>query len=339
MSMPAMPHFASGTLEGRPLPNAGLMVILSEIGMPRFSLTQLSYFVTATNIGSVSAAARRLNISQPSISAAISHLEEMFGAALITRHNRNGIRLTAEGKIVFDQALKLLDQAQDLEQSLGVDPRSVAGSVSLGCFDPIASYYLPALMRKLSLEFPKLDVQYSLKNQPDLHQSLLRNDLNLAITYDTGMWEDVSSIALWHVSPFVLLPKGHRLASRQSLSLRDIVDEDYILIDWPESKQYQLSLFIPTGRVPNVTKYAANLEMLRGMVAHGLGISISVTRPVGDTSYDGSPLVCIPILDSVPPQPVVLSFAKNRSMTRATQAVLEFIVNYFRTALPDAILD
>ncbi|BCP54001.1 transcriptional regulator [Kaistia sp. 32K] len=297
----------------------------------RFSLTQLTYFVTAANIGSVSAAARRLSISQPSISAAISHLEDLFGAALVTRHNRHGIRLTAEGKIVFEQALKLLDQAQDLEQSLGVDPRFVAGRVSLGCFDPIASYYLPALMRRLTLEFPKLDVQYYLKDQPELHQSLLNNDLNLAITYDTGMWEDVSSITLWHVSPFVLLPKGHRLSGRPGVSLGDIVDEDYILIDWPESKQYQLSLFTRTGRVPRVTRYAANLEMLRGMVAHGLGVAISVTRPVGDISYDGAPLVCIPILDSVPPQPVVLSFAKNRSMTRATQALLEFIVNYFKT--------
>lgn len=299
--------------------------------MLRFSLTQLSYFVAAANFGSVSAAARRLNISQPSISAAIGHLEDMFGAALITRHNRHGIRLTAEGKIVLDQALKLLDQARDLEQSLGVDPRSVAGSVSLGCFDPIASYYLPALMRKLSLELPKLDVQFFLRNQPELHQSLLNNDLNLAITYDTGMWEDVSSVTLGHVSPFVLLPQGHKLSGRPSLSLADIVDEDYILIDWPESKQYQLSLFIRTGRVPHVTRYAANLEMLRGMVAHGMGITISVTRPVGDMSYDGLPLICIPIVDSVPPQPIVLSFARDRSMTRATQAVLEFIVNHFRT--------
>jgi molybdenum-dependent DNA-binding transcriptional regulator ModE len=45
--------------------------------MVRFSLSQLTYFVTAANIGSVSAAARRLNISQPSISAAISHFEEV----------------------------------------------------------------------------------------------------------------------------------------------------------------------------------------------------------------------------------------------------------------------
>jgi DNA-binding transcriptional LysR family regulator len=299
--------------------------------MVRFSLSQLNYFVTAANIGSVSAAARRLNISQPSISAAISHFEDVFGAALVTRHNRHGIRLTAEGKIVFDQAQKLLLQAQDLEQSLGVDPRTVAGSVSLGCFDPIASYYLPALMSKLATEFPKLDVQYLVRNQPELHQSLLNNDLNLAITYDTGMWEDVSSVRLWHVSPFVILPKGHRLSERQGLSLEDIVDEDYILIDWPESKQYQLSLFTKTGRMPRVTRYAANLEILRGMVAHGMGLAISVTRPVGDMSYDGLPVICVPLMDSVPPQPVVLSFARNRSMTRATQAVLEFIVNYFKS--------
>jgi DNA-binding transcriptional LysR family regulator len=186
-------------------------------------------------------------------------------------------------------------------------------------------------MSKLMTEFPKLDVQYLVRNQPELHQSLLNNDLNLAITYDTGMWEDVSSVTLWHVSPFVILPKGHKLSERQSLSLEDIVDEDYILIDWPESKQYQLSLFTKTGRMPHVTRYAANLEILRGMVAHGLGLAISVTRPVGDMSYDGLPLICIPLIDSVPPQPVVLSFARNRSMTRATQAVLEFIVNYFKS--------
>ena len=60
----------------------------------RYTLKQLSYFVTAADAGSITAAARQLHISQPSISAAIAQLESQFGLELFVRHHAQGLSLT-----------------------------------------------------------------------------------------------------------------------------------------------------------------------------------------------------------------------------------------------------
>jgi DNA-binding transcriptional LysR family regulator len=300
--------------------------------MQRFSLTQLSYFVATASLNSLSEAARHLHVSQPSISAAISHIEQTLRYSLFTRHNRFGVRLTAEGRKVFDQARHILALVDDLGAENATDDRELSGQVSIGCFDPLASLHLPALMRSLADAYPRLSIRYEVRRQPALHEAVLSGDLSLVLTYDTGVWEDVPSTTLGHVIPFVIVGAEHKLAHRASVSLMDIVDEDYVLIDWPESKEYQLGLFSATGRLPKVVAYAPNLEMLRGMVAHGFGISISVTRPVSDTSYDGRSIICIPISDPIPLQRVVICHPDDRYLTRASRVVMDHIVAYFRAA-------
>jgi len=300
--------------------------------MHRFTLSQLSYFVAAGSFGSLSEAARHLNVSQPSISSAIGQIEHALGYSLFTRHNRFGVRLTAEGRQVFDQARHILALVDDIGAENAPSHSEPSGQVSVGCFDPLASLHLPGLLRSLQATFPKVNVRYEVLRQPALHEAVLSGDLNLVLTYDTGVWEDIPSTAIGRVSPFVIAPPTHPLAHRKAVSLADIVDEDYVLIDWPESKEYQLGLFSVTGRMPKVVAYAPSLEMLRGMVAHGFGISIAVTRPAADMSYDGHPIVCIPISDPIPSQRIVICHSEARYLTRASRLVMAHIIDHFRQA-------
>ena len=64
----------------------------------RFSLKQLHYFVAAAEAGSIKLASERVNISQPSISSAIAHLEEELNVQLFIRHHAQGLSLTLAGK-------------------------------------------------------------------------------------------------------------------------------------------------------------------------------------------------------------------------------------------------
>jgi DNA-binding transcriptional LysR family regulator len=297
--------------------------------MQRFTLAQLSYFVKTASVGSLSLAARNLHVSQPSISAAISHIEQALGYPLLTRHNRYGVKLTAEGTEFFEQARHILALVDELGSQKTGDREALVGQVSVGCFEPLAAFHLPALMRSISKAYPNIKVRYDVRSQPQLHSAIVSGELSLAISYDTGVWEDVASITIGHVSPFAIVAVDHKLASQPEVSLRQLSGEDYILIDWPESKQYQLGLFSQGGLVPNVVHYATNLEMLRGMVANGIGVSISVTRPVGDRSYDGKAIACLRISDPIAPQRIVLCYASERNLTRAGQAVLEQIVEAF----------
>ena len=79
--------------------------------MPRYTLRQLEYLVTAAEAGSVAGAAARLNVSQPSISTAIAKLEDSLGVQLFMRHHAAGISLTPAGTRLMDEARNLLERA------------------------------------------------------------------------------------------------------------------------------------------------------------------------------------------------------------------------------------
>ena len=170
-----------------------------------------------------------------------------------------------------------------------------------------------------------------------LHAALQIGQIELALSYDSGFWEDLDKVILSHVVPFAILPFDHPLAAAERVSLRDLCAEPFILIDLPESREYQLSVMRSFGAEPRVRYYCSNLEVLRGLVAHGLGVSLSVTRPVGDRAYDGHAIACRPLLEDVPRQAVVLAHARNVRLTQAAQAVSHEIERYFAPPGPAAL--
>ncbi|MDX1575667.1 MAG: LysR family transcriptional regulator, partial [Kiloniellales bacterium] len=77
-----------------------------------YTLKQLRYFAAAGETGSVTKAAALVHVSQPSISAAIAHLEQVFGLQLFIRHHAHGLSLTPAGRRLLGEAKRLLDQAE-----------------------------------------------------------------------------------------------------------------------------------------------------------------------------------------------------------------------------------
>jgi DNA-binding transcriptional LysR family regulator len=72
----------------------------------------------------------------------------------------------------------------------------------------------------------------------------------------------------------VILPKTHKLARARSVTLASLLDEPYVMLDLPHSREYFASLFTILGRHPSPAFHSAQPEVVRGMVANGLGYSI-----------------------------------------------------------------
>ncbi len=98
----------------------------------RFTLRQLTYFIAAAETGSVTRAAEQVNISQPSISAAILHLEVEFGAQLFVRHHAQGLSLTPAGQRLLVAAKEALRTTQGLYDVVNSAMGVVAGPINLG---------------------------------------------------------------------------------------------------------------------------------------------------------------------------------------------------------------
>jgi DNA-binding transcriptional LysR family regulator len=130
----------------------------------------------------------------------------------------------------------------------------------------------------------------------------------------------------------VLLPDGHPLASRPSVALEDLVEESLVLLDVAPSHDYFVSLFRERGLEPRLGLRTGSLEMVRGLVGHGLGYSLLATKPANNMSYDGRALVARPLANAVKASRLVLASLAARPCSAYAMEFASHTQAYFRGA-------
>ena len=266
----------------------------------QFTLKQLVYFVAAGEAGSILRAAENIHVSQPSISNAIAHLEDVFQIQLFIRHHAQGMSLTTAGSQIMDQAKALLRDADELKSFAGKLSDQVFGSINVGCFIPLAPIVTPELCHGFMQSHAGVEVNVSEGNQAELLSRLKRGAIDLALTYNLQLESDIAFTALVELMPYVLLAADHPLAGKESLSLTALADEKFILLDLPLSDTYFMSLFDSHNLKPNIYARTRQLEVQRGLVAQGYGYSLGNVRPVNKKSLDGSDLKYVPLSGNNP---------------------------------------
>lgn len=286
----------------------------------RFTFRQLEYFVAAGEAGSIRGAAEAIAISQPSISAAIAHLERELGLQLFVRHHAQGLSLTPAGRRLLHETRLLLERAEGLHSVAAELSEQLGGRLALGCFVTLAPMILPELMQGFAARVPAAEIALFEADQERLVAALRRVELDLALTYDLQIPDDLIFTPLAALPPHVLLPAAHPLAGRSELSLAELAEEKLVLLDLPLSREYFLSLFLREGLEPQIAQRSAQQEVVRGLVASGFGYSIANARPRAGAALDGRPLARLPLAGDPPPLRFGLARAESLQPSRLSTA-------------------
>lgn len=292
------------------------------------TLAQLRYIVAVARYGSVTMAAAALNVSQPSISVAIDNVEEALGQKLFVRQRGSGIALTSFGRKAIAKARQVLDEADELA-ALGSSEAEVGGELVLGCFEDLAPYFAPALMRAFAERCPAVTVVIRDETFETLGRRLADSAVDLGLTYDLGLPGHFKRVLLHELRPHALLPAGHVLADKRTVSLAELAAHPLITTDQPHSWQHMLDLFLSRGLAPVARTATSSFELQRSMVANGFGVAVSYTRPHGDRSYDGLPLVLRPLSDALPMQRIILTYDTRQRLSKAALAFIDTAKAWF----------
>ena len=286
----------------------------------RFTLKQLEYFIAAGEASSIRKASEIINVSQPAISSAISQLETTFNLQLFIRHHAQGLSLTPAGTAFLLEAKQFLAQGEEL-RNVAVDLSSkLAGSVNVGAFSVIAPIVMPELISCFLHDHEHIEVSMSEDSQPILLEKLKRGALDIALTYDLHLPEDVDFIPLVSLDTYVLIGKSNPLAAKKSVTLEDVIRERFVLLDLPLSREYFLSMFIHAGLKPWIYARTEHPEVVRGLVGRGYSYSLANVRPKNLSSLDGSELVYLPLKGEQPALNLGLATLKEVRQTRALEA-------------------
>jgi DNA-binding transcriptional LysR family regulator len=286
--------------------------------MPRrFTLRQLEYFVAVGEAGSIAKAAEHINVSPPSISASIAQLEAEFGVQLFVRKHSHALSLTAGGRVFLKEAARLLADADALHDIACDIAGKVRGPLAIGCLLTFAQIVLPSLRSQFEKAYPEVRVRQVERDQGQLFEMLQRGEIDLALTYDLDLSQDMTFEPLMLLPAYVMLPQAHPLAGKASITPEELVNEPMVLLDLPFSREYFLSAFQAKGLRPHIAERTADIAVMRSMVANGFGYGIANMRPLHTLSPDGKPLVFVSLAGDIRPltMGVLLPNAEHRTQT------------------------
>ena len=175
------------------------------------------------------AAEETLHTTQPSLSRQIRDLEEEVGTPLFVR-GAKGVELTPAGRVFLDHARVMLSQAEAAMQSARQIAHPTVPSLSMGFMIGHDTTWLPAALKLLRDELPRIHVVISTQNSPQLGMALLHGGIDLAFLRREDGSADLEYRALVEEEFKVFLPSDHRLAARETIPLAEIAGERFISV-------------------------------------------------------------------------------------------------------------
>ena len=145
--------------------------------MHGFDWNLLRSFVAVAEDGSLSAAARSLGLSQPTVGRHVTQLEDGVGASLFARHPR-GLVLTERGTSLYDAARQVRDGVNRFERQAAGLGQGLEGTVRISASEVVATWVLPRMLAGIRRRWPRIDLEIIADNSP---ANLLRRDADVAV--------------------------------------------------------------------------------------------------------------------------------------------------------------
>lgn len=253
--------------------------------MRRYSLAQIEALAAISRLGSFQAAAKVINVTQPTISLRIRELEEAFGKQFFERDGR-AAKLNADGVIAThytEQILKLLDE---METRLRTgDP--LHGTLRVGSSETIAIAVLPKIISLFGERYPRLKVELTVSNSFVLSDELTANRLDVAFLADPGYPSHM------HVEPLALAPvawMGSRARPLPANLAEPQTVADITILCMPKSSplhEMMLHWWEEEGGAALTLSTCNSLAMLARLVAGGVGIGVLPTCILRDEIQKG----------------------------------------------------
>ena len=231
--------------------------------------------------GSFSAAAESLAYTQPAISQQIARLEKHVGVKLIEREPR-GVRLTPAGEVLVRHTERVMAQLAAADEELQEVAAQARGRLRIGSFATAAGTIVPRAVAAFRPLRPAIEVEISLLDPHESIPAVRRGDLEIAITEEGGFEGEVDTdgLQIEHLLDdhmWVSLPVDHPLATRPTVDLIDLRDEDWMfacLSGTCADSNVVLRACRDAGFQPRIAYQSDDYFAIQGLVASGMGVAL-----------------------------------------------------------------
>lgn len=288
-------------------------------------LDQLHTFLEIVRLKSFSKAAQTCYRTQPAISAQVRQLEQELNATLFERLGTK-ISLTAAGRIFADyaeQILALRRRAQDAINELERVPR---GELLIAANESTCIYVLPGVFAEFKNQFPNVQLLVDRSYGSRIVEAVVDNLADFGIAQLPAPDKKLQIVKIHSDEIKLLVPAGHRLASHQRVTPRDLLGEQ-ILLPKTGTTRARLNAWLDAVHEElNVSMELDSTEMIKRFVMAHLGLSFLAALHCRDECATGK-LAAI----SLAPEPMIrrlaLIYRKDKSLSKAALGFIQVILD------------
>ena len=267
----------------------------------------LRTFIVIAQERSLTRAANRLLVSQPSISNSLRRLEEQLGITLLKRGGSN-FELTPAGLLLFEESLEVYGHIARLSSKMADLSGAVQGTVRLTMASAMPDHLLSDLLYRFHRAYPDVRLQVTVTSSVNAERSVLNKTSSLALVYMDRHRPDLHYEPIYRVRFGHYCGRRHPLYGRRDLTLDDLQGVDFVSLQtnrlaedsWP-GQLTQMRQRIQA----RVVAQSFNVSEVKRMVIAGIGIGMFPRHAIADEEAEGS-LWRLPPYDDVPEAPISL---------------------------------
>ena len=235
---------------------------------------QLEMFRAVAEAGSFTAASQRLHVSQSAISRQLKLLEEELGTLLLERTGR-GVNVTPEGHLLLVTANRIWRDMQEVVAQIADTQKLQRGIISLGGGMTVCLHILPKLLKKFRALYKNVDVRITTGTADQLLQSLRAHEVDLLLLTLPILGADLEVVPVLKEEMLVIAAKNHALMRTRSVDARSLARYPLILFETGSNTRRVVDDFLLAQQTAvNVVMETENVEIIKAMVANGLGVTI-----------------------------------------------------------------
>ena len=248
--------------------------------MLQVSLRRLEILVAVAEAGGFAAAAARLGIAQPSVSAHVRALEEATGLVLVERRRGRSGRLSAAGEAFLEHARAVLGQAEQMGAAVRERRQAARAQVVLACQRMVANYVLPATLATFARDHERVQLVIRTLGQAEVMDQVLGGAADLGCFLSNAPPAALGAEVIGRERFLLVVGPGHVLAGQERLAPGEVARHPFVRADQGSHLGRELDRLLAWAGITEVQVAARTTEypIGRELAAAGTGVLLALER-------------------------------------------------------------
>ncbi len=288
------------------------------------NLNQLKIFYLSAKLGSLSAAARALYITQPAVTKGIQRLQEYYEIKFINHFGKK-LALTDAGDALYEIAEKIFELEKNAEESIRDFQQRKKGHIRIHASESFGAYYLPSIIDPFSKSNPNIRISINILPNEQVIENVasLNNDLGFIsypIEHKKVLIREILEDRL-----VIIVPPDHAFAGKKYLTPRDLDGQNMIIHEKGSTPQRVIDEFIKKNKISIfIPMELSSNRAVKKAVEDGTGIAL-ISRNVASEEIQMGRLIAIPLSGRVIKRKFYLVHHKDKYISESLGRLIEIV--------------